>query len=170
MIKLHFRNTVHIAVHQLIPIIIVWILCTSPEVRKVDAACQVHVWHVSRGYTIISSSSLSEFIVLNFCPSLNMRWKHGIQLRLVNGSLSEGICGLFFVRVCVCVFSLQITNHLFPCLARQQLVEISKKKSDEHNKNVILIRAELICIQPRRIWTCQSRGVYLLSLKDFMVN
>lgn len=124
-IKLYFMNTAHVAVHQLIPTIIVWILCTSPEVRKVDAACQVHVWHVSRGYTIISSSSLSEFIVLNFCPSLNMRWKHGIQLRLVNGSLSDGICGLFFF---LRVFSLQITNRLFPCLARQQLVEVSKIK------------------------------------------
>lgn len=57
------------------PPFIVWIFLKL----EMDAACQVHVWHVSRAYTIISSSSLSEFIVLNFCPSLNMRWKRGIS-------------------------------------------------------------------------------------------
>lgn len=57
---------------------------------EMDAACQVHVWHVSRTYTIVSSSSLSVFIVLNFCPSLHIRWKQGVWFQLVNGCRSEG--------------------------------------------------------------------------------
>lgn len=63
------------------PPFIVWIFPKS----EMDAACQVHVWHVSGAYTIISSSSLSEFIVLNFCPPLNIRGETGIWFKLVNG-------------------------------------------------------------------------------------
>lgn len=110
---------------------IVWMLCMSREVRKVDAACQVHVWHVSKGYTIISSSSLSEFIVLNFCPSLNIWRKHGIQLRLVNGNLSEGICG------CLCV---QPADHL-----HAQSNHIFFFKSDKDNVVFINGRFRLTC-------------------------
>lgn len=78
------------------PPFIVWIF---PKLET-DAACQVHVWHVSRAYTIISSSSLSEFIVLNFCPSLNIWWKRGIWFKLVNGCHSEGLRGYFPEFVC----------------------------------------------------------------------
>lgn len=110
--------------HQLLQTLVVWISCISPEVWKVDAACQVHVWRVSEGCTIISSSPLSEFIVLNFCPSLNIRWKHGTHLQLVNGCPLAGD----FSVVCV-----QITNSpcLFPCLAPKHFV----KCSGEEEKN-----------------------------------
>lgn len=117
--------------HQLLQTFIVWILCMSPEVRKVDAACQVHVWHVSGGYTIISSSSLSEFIVLNFCPSLNIRWKHGMRLQLVNGCPSQGICR------CFCVCSAYKSLLFVSALGTKTLYQVSLKKnlkSDKRNE------------------------------------
>lgn len=113
--------------HQLLQTFIVWILCMSPEVRKVDAACQVHVWHVSEGYTIISSSSLSEFIVLNFCPSLNIRWKHGMWLQLVNGCPSQGICWCF----CVCsAYKSLLFVSMFGTKTLYQVSPQNKKKKE----------------------------------------
>lgn len=130
------------AVHQLLPTFVVWILCMSPEVSKVDAACQVHVWHVSRCYTIISSSSLSEFIVLNFCPSLNIRWKHGIQLQLVNGCLSHGISGCF---IFVCVRSAYKSFLFVSMFGMKAVNQVSELTSVIKISFMNVIKVNLIC-------------------------
>lgn len=52
------------------PPFIVWMFLKS----EMDAACQVHVWHVSRAYTIVSSSSLRIY-----CPQLLPLFEHMIE-------------------------------------------------------------------------------------------
>lgn len=155
--------------HQLLQTFIVSILCGSPEVCKVDPACQVHVWHVSESYTIISSSSLSEFIVLNFCPSLNIRGKHGTQLQLVNGCPSQGTC------LRLCVFRLHISPICFHVWHQNTLSSLLEKKKKGKVRSGIkvsfmnVIRASLTCCDGSE--TSQTGvSASLLVLKVFAVN
>lgn len=136
----------------------------SPEDWKLEAACQVHVWHVSEGYTIISSSSLSEFIVLNFCPSLNIRWKHRTRLQLVNGCSSQGIC------LCFCAFRLQIAPICFRVWHQNTSSNLLEKRENGIGGIKVsfmnIIRASLT--RRDRSETSQTGVfVYLLVLKVF---